>query len=117
MKVYLKIKIKSLAAEASIIRQEERKYGKESAEFKGLKLHRIREVRSESRSAQLAYGFLNGKKYRQLENKSHTDPDIGRIVDLVYKYGSYNHRKISKQDIAAEIMNWRYPVLTEKSAA
>lgn len=86
-KIYLKVKIKSLAEEAKIIRKEERKalatYRRiknkqgfeEKAEkalnlYNGLRMHRIGIVRAEARAAQLAYGFLNNKKYSELETPS-----------------------------------------------
>lgn len=57
MLVYLKIKIKSLSDEARAIRFEEKRWPGPSAERQGLYLHRINDVRSEARSAQLAYTF------------------------------------------------------------
>jgi hypothetical protein len=101
-KVYLKIKIKSLADEAKIIRHEERIYktkgyealtqlrkldseGGDATEdalvllgrtnknyklFNGLKEHREGIVRSETRAALIAYGFLRGKPYQAIENST-----------------------------------------------
>ena len=87
MKVYLKIKIKSLAEEAKIIRFEERLWPGQSEEYVGLHHHRTYDVRNEARSAQLAYGYLRGRKYRQLEAKCYIAPNRERIRDLIYKYG------------------------------
>lgn len=84
-KIYLKVKIKSLAEEARIIRKEEtktleiaRKYKKKQGfeEFSnkkyelysGLIIHRKVVVSNESRAALIAYGFLKRKKYSQIEN-------------------------------------------------
>ncbi len=102
MNAYLKIKLKSLAAEAVIIREEEKKYRfertadgemKPSAEgslrrqiFWGLREHRIKDVREESRSASLAYGFLRGRRYRQIEATSYVAPNWKRVETLVLKY-------------------------------
>lgn len=131
MHVYLKIKIKSLAAEATMIRQEERKqnpghrarvrarriisgqYRPREGEsiandddarrsraarilkikpnmeaFYGLKDHRTNDVRSEARSSFLAYGFLRGRSYSQIEQTHHTAPDWKRVEQLVRKYGT-----------------------------
>lgn len=98
MIVHLKIKIKSLAAEASIIRKEANKTwtNKKSGESGfiydsdarfSLHSHRRFDVRSEARSAQLAYGYLRGRAYKQLEFKCHEAPNWSRVADLIRKYG------------------------------
>jgi len=87
MLIYLKIKIKSLAAEAQIIRKEERKWPGTTAERHGLHSHRVLDVRREARSALLAYGYLRGRKYLQLEPKCSEAPNWRRIGKLVERYG------------------------------
>jgi hypothetical protein len=85
---YLKVKIKSLAEEAKIIRKEEQKAlrtmrwhlrgtnDREAGDAKyrpyynlywNLKEHRHHPVGSESRAALIAYGYLRGLKYSQVE--------------------------------------------------
>lgn len=81
---YLKIKIKSLASEAQMIRQEEHKtrrnyqrirdrqgleeaYDREVDTFWGLRLHRTGHVRQETRESLLAYAFIRGQSYRTAE--------------------------------------------------
>lgn len=91
MRVYLKVKILSLAAEAQIIRKEARK-------TKGhvrycLNAHRKNDVRGEARSALLAYGFLRGRQYSQMESKTHKGPDWKRVEALVRKYGEGDIRE------------------------
>ena len=90
---YLKVKIKSLAEEARIIRKEERKphgdmneYGY-SAKRTGLHDHRVGPVRREARHALLAYGFIRGRKYRQMEAKDSSTPDWAAVKRMVVKYG------------------------------
>lgn len=88
-RVYLKVKIKSLAAEARIIRAEERKLPGPHATRTGLHLHRVNEVRREARAALLAYGFLRGRWYEQIEGPG-TDRDAvpwQRVLQLANKYG------------------------------
>lgn len=85
-KAYLKVKIKSLAEEARIIREEERKTQDPEARA-GLVSHRKGTVRQEARHTLLAYGFLRGKKYRQIEPKSHTKPVWPRVVRMLRTYG------------------------------
>jgi hypothetical protein len=87
MKVYLKIKIMSLAAEATIIRKEERKWLGPSDARQGLHQHRIIDVRRECRIANLAYGFLRGRSYRALEAKCYEQPNWQRVAELIRKYG------------------------------
>ncbi|WP_027685072.1 hypothetical protein [Rhizobium leguminosarum] len=123
MKVYLKVKIKSLAAEAQMIRKEERKCNigcrarvkirrrlRKSNElttaertrmerqlskpsetamqaFWGLRLHRTYDVREEARAAHVAYGFLRGRTYAQVEGAALSSPKWDRVEALVKKYG------------------------------
>jgi hypothetical protein len=123
MKIYLKVKIKSLAAEAQMIRSEERKCNigcrarvkirrqlRKSNElttgqrakmerqivkpsetamkaFWGLRLHRTYDVREEARAAHVAYGFLRGRTYQQIEGAALTSPNWTRVQRLVEKYG------------------------------
>ena len=106
---YLKVKIKSLAVEASIIRHEERKWLRSGRWLRkhnpsemqpvyntwaGLNTHR-HDLRLEQRAAYLAYGYLRGTPYQQIEQAPHwrkppysrQGPNWGRVRDLVIKYG------------------------------
>jgi len=88
MSIYLKIKLKSLAAEACIIRQQEQKmrgpiWGPKSS---GLTLHRKGVVRSEARHTHLAYGYIRGKKLSEIEAFSHTVPDWSKVYRMICKY-------------------------------
>lgn len=94
MQVYLKVKIKSLSEEARIIKREERKHrGEWSGIASGLQKHRRFEVRPESRSAQIAYAFMRGRSFCQVECNAKREPDWKRIKALVDKYDSYQHRQ------------------------
>lgn len=118
MKSYLKIKIKSLAAEAAIIRLEERRalrhakhaqgrQGEEQrladlfAEYGGLHRHRIEDVRWEARSACLAYAFLRGRRYGATEPAGSSKPSIARVAELVSKYGY-----VEKKAAADRLKEW-----------
>lgn len=109
MKTYLKIKIKSLAEEAKLIRAEERKFKKHAEGsigrqiFWGLRGHRIKDVRSESRSALLAYGFLRGRSYLQMEPKCEIGPDWKRVEAIVMKY-AYG---AAAQDVKQRFADWK----------
>lgn len=83
-RVYLKVKLKSLAAEAKIIRLEE----KRNRHFQnGLWLHRTTVVRSEARHTLLAYGFLKGRTYAQIERTCSRAPEWDRVRKMIEKYG------------------------------
>lgn len=97
----LTIKIKSLAAEARIIRQHEKKAlaharcrkGDEAAQrpfydrYAGLHGHRTGVVRDAARSALLAYGYLRGRSYDQIEGSSKTTPSWPDVDKMVLRYG------------------------------
>ena len=83
---YLKVKLKSLAAEAKIIRLEETR--SRGGIRNGLHEHRVGIVRFESRHTHLAYAFLRGKEYEQVEKTCKTPPDWRRVYKMVKKYGS-----------------------------
>jgi len=120
-KTYLKIKIKSLAAEAVIIKQEERKWKfpvftdnvkQPHPMFFALRQHRLLEVRKECRSAIIAYGYLRGRAYDQIEAFCYERADWSRVAELVYKYGKGQWQTAdttSKQSfVLKELLNdWR----------
>ena len=108
---YLKVKIKSLAAEQAIIRHEEHKYLASSRwcakqtppaadgpaarhVWAGLQAHSLN-LRFEIRAALLAYAYLRGKPYSSVEPTPcwrrapfcRVGPNWGRIAELVIKYG------------------------------
>ena len=108
---HLKIKIKTLAAEASFIRKEERKAlkagrywhyadaprdpdksGRAMADayrtYESLHEHRTGIVRTVARTNLLAYGFLRGTSYAEMESYSKTDPDWNSIEKLAKRFGS-----------------------------
>lgn len=103
MNVELKVKIKSLAAEAKIIRGEEAKQRKWIAKAKqrslsdsvdrhraardSLKGHRRTVVRHEARHSLLAYGFLRGTPYLAMEMKCHEPPDWSKVQKIAERFG------------------------------
>lgn len=83
----LRVKIKSLAVEAQIIRREERKtFGTLREE---LYRHRMDVVRYEARHAHLAYGFIRGLTYEQMESSTNQSPNWERVRQLLKKYGPW----------------------------
>jgi hypothetical protein len=95
-RVYLKVKVKSLAAEALIIRKEEKKNTKVDPELgcnpirMGLKDHRKGVVRWEARHALLAYGFIRGRAYRQIEPSGSGSFDVDKVWRMIEKYSEKN---------------------------
>lgn len=84
-RTFLKVKIKSLTAESSIIRQETARAPKSIRSE--LSHHRRTEVRQAARSTGLAYAFIRGKSYRDCEAKALTPPDWKEVTRMVRKYG------------------------------
>jgi hypothetical protein len=97
-KTYLKIKIMSLAAEARIIRREEKKWPGAADVRWGLYSHRVATVRPEARVALLAYAYLRGRPYVALERAPRTPPNWEKVVALANRYGD---KKVSAETIAA----------------
>ncbi len=90
----LRVKIKSLAAEARIIRKEERRAGGGYIQQE-LWLHRTRDVRGEARATLLAYGFIRGRTLQQMErNTSELYPHTKeRVRVMLRKYGPANMKE------------------------
>lgn len=88
MSVFLKMKLKSLAAEARIIRRQELKTRGPTWNLtrESLHRHRIDVVRRASRETHLAYGFIRGRSYDSMERKCLVDPDFKAVATMVRKY-------------------------------
>jgi hypothetical protein len=86
-RICLKVKLKSLAAEAKIIRKEEKRAKVNSLREK-LYRHRIDVVRHEARHTYLAYGFLRGREYDKLESTTKI-VDWDKIQKMVERYGRH----------------------------
>ena len=101
--VYLKVKIKSLADEARIIRHEERKSlnsgrfckGKQGLQkeseksyylYRKLRDHRIGIVISEARASLIAYAFIRGKSFASLNE---VKPDFKELTQIHGYYHNY----------------------------
>lgn len=86
---FLKVKLKSLAAEQQIIRLEKRKaLARKQYELANeLNDHRILVVRTEARATHMAYGLLRGRTREQIEPHSKTPIDEKRVEAMLKKYG------------------------------
>ena len=94
--IYLKVKIKSLAAEQVIIRLEKDRAVKRKSYMLAdeLQSHKVNAVRPEARAALMAYGLLRGKTPEQIEPRAKTKPDAKRVNALVKKYGGPRIRRL-----------------------
>jgi len=108
----LKVKIKSLAAEARIIRLEELRARGGSQLQQELYLHRVRDVRGEQRVSLLAYAFLRGKTRAACEPKYSEEPDWARVLKLVEKFGEALPTETKKQT-AERLEDWRKVIVTK----
>jgi hypothetical protein len=80
----LKVKVKSLADEARIIRHAE---GKTHGELRGeLRWHRVSSVRLEARASHLAYGLIRGLPLARIENSKMPRP-WEKVKAMIQKYG------------------------------
>ncbi len=82
---FLKVKVKSLAAESRIIRFEERKT--RGPTRSSLHEHRVGIVRREARHTLLAYGYLRARSYAQMERSPKTEPTWDSVERMIKKYG------------------------------
>lgn len=106
----LKVKIKSLAAEAHIIRLEERRAGRSKYPQplrSSLREHRVGVVRSEQRLSLLAYAFLRGRPLYAVERKCKAAPDWTRVAKLVEKFGVAAWATADRKAQAAAFEVWR----------
>jgi hypothetical protein len=92
---FLKVKVKSLAAEAKIIRFEEHKTKGDLRNM--LHEHRVGPVRLEARATHIAYGYLRGLNYCQIEpNPCPLQPAQDKALwdkvrAMTKKYGLVDH--------------------------
>jgi len=86
---FLKVKLKTLAEEARIIRKEELRTNNNLLREQ-LYLHRIHVVRKAARSTHIAYGLLRGHAYKDMERScdKYNKPDWKVVGDMIKKYGA-----------------------------
>lgn len=121
MSIELKIKSKHLGLEAGVIRHEERTLrtminyaraknkntlNKMESMWYSINQHRRWNVRNENRATFLARAFLDGKFYKEVEQKRKPENEykfkryiVPRVVAMVNKYGT---QTVSEDTI----MNW-----------
>ncbi len=95
---FLRVKLKSLAAEARIIRIEEVRAGKQYDLQGALRDHRIFTVRRAARETLLAYQYLRGIPYEVVEKPNSKAITLKPIVTMTNKYGQ---KRINENDLLA----------------
>lgn len=119
--IELKIKAKSLAAEARIIRQLEKRLKRRFKPLKGKKnrgkfkerpglrdertatvffkiqSHRKFEVRTEARATHLARAFLKGRPYTSLELTTYSAPPLDSATKIATRYAEGDPRIIAQR--------------------
>jgi len=115
MSIELKIKSKSLAAEATIIRNEERKlkyqvwwlreHEQDATQVHGTRMslntHRRWDVRNENRATYLARAYIKQVPYNVVEQKRKPENEytfkayiVPKVLGMVNKYGKKNNTTI-----------------------
>lgn len=96
-KLALKIKTKHLAEEARIIRKEEKRNRGDTRTW--LYLHRIHNVRPESRATSIAYAFAKGTALGKVEKYPEKIPTSvwARVATMIKLYSNRSNN---------EYMNW-----------
>lgn len=102
----LKVKVKSLVAEARIIRLEERRAKAGSRLHGELRRHRTFDLRVEQRLSLLAYAFLRGRPRVACEPRCKAEPDWARVLKLVEKFGPVSPAETKEQTLQ-RLTEWR----------
>ena len=107
--VFLRVKAKSLADEARIIKREESraKKNKQPELKQGLRDHRVTVVRAEARATNLARAFITGVPYKTVEQFSREGLPYARIVSMVKKYGGWDLARQTDGELYRKLGDWK----------
>lgn len=121
MKTYLRIKIKTLAAESRLIKAEKARWIKKArcGRLKAsppktpatmhvrLHEHRMNIVRPEARDSLLALGFLRGLRYEQMEAKRYTNPNFENVFRMVRDFYDPSYGLATNEDLVTHFKTWQ----------
>jgi hypothetical protein len=107
MKIHLKVKVASLAAEARLIRRMERSLARKCVLGTDLRRstinhHRRVDLRKEARASQLAYAFLRDRAYEDVEGFAYTSPDWKRVESIAQRFAE----DLPPQEFAQKFEEW-----------
>lgn len=88
----LRVNIKSLSAESQIIKKEFRRHKTESVR-NSLYLHRVNNVRQESRITQLTLAAIKGIPYQQVERNAKAEPIWKKIIAKIDRHSQSHELK------------------------
>lgn len=74
-----------------------RQPGKQRPEWQGMQHHRKVVIRKEARCSCLAYGFLRGRAYDQLEQSCHEQPDWKNVEAIVGRFAVEDQRIVQQK--------------------
>ena len=104
MKIELKIKLISLGLEAQAIRRIERKLKSKPGyrvdgsntrkAFTSIQNHRRNDIRRAARHSHLAYGFLRGRAYAEIERSTYTNPDWDQVSRIAKRFSDEDERVV-----------------------
>jgi hypothetical protein len=123
MKTFLKIKLKELAAEGQANRLEQIRWGRKIAKLRAkhgqaartfnaesmvnaLSEHKRRVIRVEARHSHLAYGFLRGRRYIEMERLADKPPNWEKVLDEATRFGAF-YFKGDKRALAQRFAEWQ----------
>lgn len=118
MKTFLKVKVGTLAAEIRIIKTQLRHWRGDHPMRAQLKNH-VKPLQSEVRSAGLAYGFLRGRPYEQMEILRYFPPDWERVEYHVEKFCGGYHKgvKIDTRIVMQQFAAWLHAAKEKSNSA
>lgn len=120
---FIRVKIKSLAEESKIIKDEMSRVSKQlkraqvdetrgrlQLQLISLDMHRRLKVRHAARHSLLVYALLRGKPYKMLEEKCHEPPSLNSIAKEAQRFGG-SHDDIEKwvAEAKAHLLQQKHP--------
>jgi len=91
----LRVNVKSLTAEARIIRQEIKRVWKSNTDTKNeLHNHRLLRIKPEARMAHLALAYLRGTPYKKAENSAKNKPAARELTNKLNRFERVDQRNV-----------------------
>ena len=94
----IRVNIKSLAAESIIIRKQVLKTKNVYVKNRLIN-HKRLVVRPEARLANLAYGFMTGKKRSDIEKKFFVEVDANKLLNKINRFDEYPSNPVKLEQV------------------